>query len=405
MKKLQTLTVLLLLVVAAAGQAAAQNLSTTNLAWKYRPDAPLQLSWELYQPQGQAPQLVVQLLQSQPLRTRSLSGRVHYRDSLHAATSLHSEALFEGIPKGESTTHVRHSIDTTRGAQWLVLELQHATDSLRSYWYPLHLRDLLHFGAAPFYLQQNELPSFAPFLSVKESITPRPAAPGLDSLYLFVYANDFGPAPSPMTVSPTAGSSKMDISQRMRVPAGQRIPLEREGFYFLQADTSTLQGKGLRVENRYFPRTRTIEAFAGPIRYLSTNEEWTELEREGFSKQAIDRYWLRMTQSEDRARRIIRSYYRRVTAANRLFTSFKEGWKTDQGMIYVLYGPPDVVQARFDGEVWIYRPKGDIPELNFTFVRTVNPFAPNYHQLVRNKDYARTHFQIVSRWRRGQNLP
>ncbi|EMR04274.1 GWxTD domain-containing protein [Cesiribacter andamanensis] len=405
MKNRFILPLLLALLLCASPRATAQNLSSANLAWKYQPDAPLQLAWELYQPQGQLPQLVIQLQQSQPLRTRSLTGRVHYLDSLSSPRPMHLAPLFEGVPKGEAATTVRHAIDTSRGAQWLVLELQHTSDSLRTFWYPLHLRDLLHFGAAPFYLQQQNAPTFTPFLPVRETVVPRLEAQGVDSLFLFLYQHDFGPAPSPMTVASTAASTKMDISQRRRIPAGQPLELQAEGFYFLQADTLSLQGKGVRVENRFFPRTRTLEAFAGPIRYLSTNEEWAELEREGFSKQAIDRYWLRMTQSEDRARRIIRSYYRRVTAANRLFTSFKEGWKTDQGMIYVLYGPPDVVQARYDGELWIYRSKGDIPELSFTFVRTVNPFAPNYHQLVRNKDYARTHFQIVSRWRRGQNLP
>lgn len=399
------LFLLLLSALLPAYPAAAQDLTKLNLNWKYQPDAPLKLQWDLYQPADQAPSLLLQLKIAQPARTKSLSGFVHYRDSLNSATSLHREPLFSSIPKGAEEHQIQLNIDTTRAGQWLVLELQHSTDSLRSHWYPLHIPSLLHFGAPAFYLQHQEKPLLAPFALVESPITPRLTGNASDSLYLFIYQINFPPAPTPMTMAPNAAGTKMEIDERRLLTANSSITPDLEGFYFLQTDTLTLQGQGIRVENKYFPKTRTVPAMASPIRYLSTNEEWTELEREDFSKQAIDRFWLRMTQSEDKARKIIRSYYRRITQANILFTSFKEGWKTDMGMVYVLYGPPDVVRIRPDGEQWTYRAKTDIPEINFTFVRTVNPFDPQYFQLVRNKNYARTHFQIVSKWRRGQNLP
>jgi GWxTD domain-containing protein len=399
---------LFLMLLVCSNIVFAQDLTKTNLSWKYQPDAPLQLSWDLYQPKGQLPVLMLQLQLSQPAKTNSLSGFVHYRDSLQNPVSLHREPLFSSVNKGEATHRFQHTIDTTRGAEWLVLELQHQqnTDSLRSFWYTLNIPALLHFGPPAFYLQQQNNPLVMPFALVNETFaTQFPGTGAADSLYMFVYDLNFSPASTPMTTAPNAGSNKMEISNRRRIAAGQQVEPQTEAFYFIQADTLTLKGKGIRAEDKYFPKTRTIPAFAGPIRYLSTNEEWTELERENFSKQALDRFWLRMTQSEDRARKIIRSYYRRVTQANRLFTTFKEGWKTDMGMIYVLYGPPDVVTQRPDGEQWQYRSRGDIPEINFTFVRAVNPFDPKYYQLVRDRDYARTHFQTVSRWRRGQILP
>lgn len=393
-----------LAVLLSYADVAAQDLTNTNLSWKYQPDAPLQLAWDLYQPDNQQPTLLLQLQVTQPARAKALSGYMHYKDSLNNPTALHTETLFTAINKGEGAQLFRHSLDTTRTAQWVVLELQHTTDTLRSYFYSFHLPSLLHFGIPSFYLQQQDKPLLNPYALVTESFAPRfETTAAADSLFLFVYQVNFAPAPTPMTLSPSG--NKMEISERKRVPAQQAVQADTEGFYFLQLDTLTLKGQGVRAENKYFPKIRTIPVFAGPIRYLSTNEEWTELERENFSKQAIDRYWLRMTQSEDKARKIIRSYYRRVSQANKLFTSFKEGWKTDMGMIYVLYGPPDAVYQLPEGEQWTYRAKTDIPEIKFTFVRAVNPFDPKYYQLVRDKDYARTHFQIVSKWRRGQNLP
>ena len=37
-------------------------------------------------------------------------------------------------------------------------------------------------------------------------------------------------------------------------------------------------------------------------------------------------------------------YYKRVSYANENFDGWKDGWETDRGMIYILFGPPDQVQ-------------------------------------------------------------
>ncbi len=52
-----------------------------------------------------------------------------------------------------------------------------------------------------------------------------------------------------------------------------------------------------------------------------------------------------------------------------LFTSYKEGWKTDKGMIFIVLGPPDKVQRSKDREVWTYDQRGNAQNVNFTFNR------------------------------------
>ncbi|MCI0493939.1 GWxTD domain-containing protein [candidate division KSB1 bacterium] len=53
-------------------------------------------------------------------------------------------------------------------------------------------------------------------------------------------------------------------------------------------------------------------------------------------------------------------YYRRIQYANENFSIFREGWKTDMGMIYIIFGPPsDVERHPFDSdskpyEIWYY---------------------------------------------------
>jgi len=37
-------------------------------------------------------------------------------------------------------------------------------------------------------------------------------------------------------------------------------------------------------------------------------------------------------------------YYRRVKYANDKFTTFQDGWRSDMGMIFILFGPPDNIE-------------------------------------------------------------
>lgn len=61
-------------------------------------------------------------------------------------------------------------------------------------------------------------------------------------------------------------------------------------------------------------------------------------------------------------------YYRRVNYSNRSFSGYLEGWKTDMGMIFILFGPPnDIERHPFElqtkpYEIWYYY------ELNRTFI-------------------------------------
>ncbi len=52
-------------------------------------------------------------------------------------------------------------------------------------------------------------------------------------------------------------------------------------------------------------------------------------------------------------------HYRRIAYSNVHFASSLPGWKTDRGRLYIMYGPPDRVDAHADVippyEVWTYR--------------------------------------------------
>jgi GWxTD domain-containing protein len=79
--------------------------------------------------------------------------------------------------------------------------------------------------------------------------------------------------------------------------------------------------------------------------YIITDEErkaFGDLKTDEERQQFIEQFWLRRDPTPDTEENEYREeHYRRIAYANDQFASGIPGWKTDRGMIYVKYGPPD----------------------------------------------------------------
>ena len=85
-------------------------------------------------------------------------------------------------------------------------------------------------------------------------------------------------------------------------------------------------------------------------------------------EKAFEQFWLKMAGTKERAKYVIAEYYKRVEKANVLFTSYKEGWKTDRGMLTIVMGMPNTVYKTTRGETWIYgSPHNMMMSLTFNF--------------------------------------
>jgi GWxTD domain-containing protein len=182
------------------------------------------------------------------------------------------------------------------------------------------------------------------------------------------------------------------------------VPLtfKEEGLYYMTEDTTETSGIGLVVTNKRFPKMTRPAELAKPVMYMSQNQEITELLAAKDPKKSLDRYWLTlMSGNTDLAKRTISVFYNRVEEANRLFTSYKEGWKTDKGMIFIIMGPPDRVQRSKDREVWVFSQRANFSEINFTFNRRPNQFVDDYYELQRYVEYQPIWYPMVEAWRTG----
>ena len=223
----------------------------------------------------------------------------------------------------------------------------------------------------------------------------------------------------------------LQVSRRQVADVGEEalvefaLPPLEEGVYRLAVEARTsveagaTGGRAVRLEQvrdvsvkgPAFPRIATMEEMVEALAYIAYPREIEHIRAARTSEEAkrrFDAFWGELLASRQIAANLIKLYYSRAEEANLYFTSFKEGWKTDRGMVYIVLGPPGYVDQGLEGEVWYYDSyTGRDPLRTFTFQR-VRPLQgddvfENY-VLERRPYYEQMWFRALDRWRDGTVL-
>lgn len=174
---------------------------------------------------------------------------------------------------------------------------------------------------------------------------------------------------------------------------------KKYGIYFISADTSLNEGFSILCTERGYPDILYHNSMIGPIRYISTQKEFNDIHTSSEKARAIENFWLKIGTNEEHARNLIKKYYSRVKKANTYFTSYIQGWQTDRGMIYIVFGAPNYVYRSDNDETWIYGEEGNIFSTKFYFLKNKNKFSNNDFILQRTPIHKDIWFRAVEIWR------
>jgi GWxTD domain-containing protein len=161
------------------------------------------------------------------------------------------------------------------------------------------------------------------------------------------------------------------------------------------------------IKSENYPFLRTPRELAEPLVYLMKEDEYETMmaiEDDTQLKEAVDRFWLSNVQSLSDAGLTLEKYYQRVEEANKQFSNFKEGWKTDAGMMYILFGQPWYVERQVNVMRWSYSYDRSDPETNFLFEqpKVKNEFFPfNNYLLLRSQSYYSVYYRQLQLWLSG----
>lgn len=249
-----------------------------------------------------------------------------------------------------------------------------------------------------FAILRNGIPVTTKFIMINEPVT----FAGFDAnkpVIISVYQTDFPAAAPPFATAQGRISPTMKPSEIFTHQPDKPVSFQTKGLVLVQQDTTSAEGIAFRVEEDY-PRFTTIPSLTGPLIYICEKKEMDRLREAQGNKAAFDKVILGILGNAERARIFMRSYFQRVEQANRMFTSYKEGWKTDRGMIYIIFGPPEEVYLLGNREIWEYNNanyKG-----RFIFTRSATLFDPQNYVLIREGSLRDKWYSMVDLWRKAR---
>jgi GWxTD domain-containing protein len=234
-------------------------------------------------------------------------------------------------------------------------------------------------------------------------LPPQLALPSLEPVVW-----DMSNAASPNQLPPPPYSSARLRWDTLRPTALGSLQADSLIVLVVPDGTTLLQLRGTNLALRFhgrtahFPELIGAEELVAPLRYIASRSEFNRLSTADHPKLALDQFWLACGSSSESARGLLNTYYSRVEEANLAFSGMVEGWRTDRGMIHVVFGVPQRVRRDAWNEYWIYGEEGTANALTFHFRKKSNALDNNHFELQRSIQFRSVWDRGISNWRNGR---
>ncbi len=259
--------------------------------------------------------------------------------------------------------------------------------------------------------KKNEL--FNPVLRINEYVNLLYPVKPIDSLFISYY-KPLKEVPYPPAILLPEKTIDYPADTIIALAYSDTLPImfPSEGIYFCSVNRKSEEGYTFFNFGEAFPSMTKPDVMIEPLAYLVSEEEMDAMRSSPRPKLALDEFWVKCGGNIDKSRELIRIYYTRILYSNYYFTSFKEGWRTERGMIYTIYGPPDKVYKNSEGERWGYRKpvlkslwggRYRLKEeyLYFNFKVRQNKYSENDFYLSRSETLVTYWDKAIASWRKG----
>lgn len=217
------------------------------------------------------------------------------------------------------------------------------------------------------------------------------------------FFKEFGPAPPPFsTKTQDEMKYKPDSVFRMELSTNQfMLVMPEKGFFHVRTSSESFDGITLYTYDKTFPGVSNALEMINCTRYIMSKEEFENCKQSEDKKNCIDNFWLTLGGSNERARELLKRYYGRVKEANKNYSNYTQGWKSDRGMVYIVFGDPTNIYRSKSDEIWVYGNEANPNMLRFIFNKTENPFTDNDYIMERSLFYKDAWYNTVDAWRQG----
>lgn len=244
---------------------------------------------------------------------------------------------------------------------------------------------------------------FGKFFLNKDTFQIRDLSRTSTDLYVRYFSQDFEPALPPMATQNRMSGKDMKVDSSFKISSHTPLNFSKKGLYLIQNDSTSYYGLTVYISDRKYPKLSKVNDLIEPLIYITTEDERKALQNNPEMKKEMDKLWLKLSQGNTKlAKYVIKNYYQRIKYSNQYFTTYKEGWKTDMGMIYIIYGSPNRIVRTNEAEYWFYTQNTNFSEIKFSFAKKPNQFTDDHYNLLRFPDYEQVWYPIVEQWRTGK---
>lgn len=214
----------------------------------------------------------------------------------------------------------------------------------------------------------------------------------------------------------TRGLSELDgvIDIDFELPAlpqgNYRVEVENHNFSVEDEDGNNeemYRARDFSVMPSGFPNINDMELMTDALIYITRPGEYEEINASSHPdtlRKNFEQFFGELYSNRNIAKNVISSYFNRVEEANLLFSTHKQGWKTDPGMVYILFGQPDHQDHSMEGMAWHYYGSSTQQTKTFVFERSRNvgrAYPTENYILIRGRQFDRAYQNSLERWRRG----
>lgn len=248
----------------------------------------------------------------------------------------------------------------------------------------------------------NSIPKFMDYHRYGEVFSIHYQGGGIDTIYLDFFKNE-NELPRPPVRRLDISSFPIVLDSTITLPFADSMiyTLPGEGMYHFRIDTTREEGLTIFNFGEKYPQIKSEEDMIESLFYIAYPVEYSDLLEDG-SKIKLDEFWLRRSSNINRSRELIRIYYNRVLYSNIFFTADREGWKTDRGLVYILFGPPDRMKDTGTSQIWYYISRRRSQIIEFKFNRGVDQYTNEGFYLEKNQ-YTMSYLdEAIRSWNKGK---
>lgn len=267
---------------------------------------------------------------------------------------------------------------------------------------PISVKEDLKNQPFMIFEEKRDVPYFSKFINLDQTVRLVNVFGNEGKYEIKGVLNNKSVALPPFDNSEPNATSKIEIDTLYGAIEAEPFKFSTPGFYEINEASDPDNKLGILVTDAFYPYFDRYDNMVQPLIFITTTDEFKTIRQANDVRDAFEGFVMnRFSGSSKMSQDFVKYYYKRIRDAAHLFTTNKEGWKTDRGMVYQIYGNPLQAFRNENTELWVFAsPNGNRTRFIFDLISGEGNLLE--YKLIRGNKYKESWMDAVTSWRSGK---